>query len=168
MVTFATGSATLSPEAQATIQQAASQYKPSWAMGMTATGHTDTVGDPASNLALSNRRANAVRDALVRAGVPANEVTVGGTGENQLPVQTGDETANAQNRSVSIAYGPRDDQGYCRALIRQYREWAGRRETDGETARAMNQCESGQAPAASIPRLEQVNRDGRLNMPVRP
>jgi hypothetical protein len=167
-VLFASGSSALSADAQATIKEAAAGYKPSWAMGMTAVGHTDTVGDPAANQALSQRRAAVTKAALVAARVPEAEVTASATGENQLPVQTGNETANAQNRSVVITYGPRDDQGYCRALIKQYREWAGRRDTDGETARAMNQCESGQAPGASIPRLEQVNRDARLNLPVRP
>lgn len=167
-VLFTTGNAALSAAAQDTVKQAAAAYKPSWAMGMTATGHTDTVGDPASNMALSQRRAAATKAALVAAGIPDAEIKVGATGETQLPVQTGDQVPNDQNRSVRIVFGPRDDQGYCRALIRQYREWGGRRETDSETARAMDQCESGRAPSASVPRLEQVNRDAKLNMPVRP
>lgn len=167
-VLFATGSAALTPDSMSVIRQAAAEYKPSWAMGMTATGHTDTVGDPASNLALSQRRAAAVKLGLVAAGAPEGEIKAGAVGETQLPVQTPDQVANAQNRSVMIVYGPRDDQGYCRALIRQYREWAGRRETDAATGLAMNQCESGQSPAASIPQLEKVNLDAKLKLPVRP
>ena len=38
---------------------------------ITATGHTDTSGPESYNMALSLRRANAVKDALVRDGVPA-------------------------------------------------------------------------------------------------
>jgi hypothetical protein len=167
-VLFASGSSALSADAQGVVRDAAAGYKPSWAMGMTATGHTDTVGNPAANQALSVRRVDTTKGALVAAGVPAGEITAGASGEAQTPVQTGDEVANQQNRSVTIVYGPRDDQGYCRALIKQYREWAGRREMDGETALAMNQCDSGSAPAASIPRLEQITRDAKLNFPVRP
>jgi hypothetical protein len=43
---------------------------------ITATGHTDTSGPEAYNMALSLRRANAVKDALVRNGVPAQAISV--------------------------------------------------------------------------------------------
>ena len=42
---------------------------------ITATGHTDTSGPEAYNMALSLRRANAVKDALVREGVPAQAIS---------------------------------------------------------------------------------------------
>jgi hypothetical protein len=48
---------------------------------ITATGHTDTSGPEAYNMALSLRRANAVKDALVREGVPATAIAVIGRGE---------------------------------------------------------------------------------------
>lgn len=44
-------------------------------------GHTDRIGSPQYNLALSARRAGAVRDYLVGAGLPAEKITASGTGE---------------------------------------------------------------------------------------
>ncbi len=59
-------------------------------------------------MALSLRRANAVKDALVREGVPATAIAVIGRGEQGLLVQTGDGVREPQNssrrdrRSVSV------------------------------------------------------------------
>jgi OOP family OmpA-OmpF porin len=66
------------------------------------TGHTDTSGAPAYNMALSLRRANAVKDALVREGIAAAAIAVTGRGETQLLVQTGDNVKEPQNRRVEI------------------------------------------------------------------
>jgi len=66
------------------------------------TGHTDTSGAPAYNMALSLRRANAVKDALVREGIAAAAIAVTGRGETQLLVQTGDNVREPQNRRVEI------------------------------------------------------------------
>ena len=69
---------------------------------ITATGHTDTSGPEAYNMALSLRRANAVKDALVREGVPAQAISVVGRGEQGLLVQTADGVREPQNRRVEI------------------------------------------------------------------
>ena len=66
------------------------------------TGHTDTSGSATYNMALSLRRANAVKDALVREGIPAAAIGVTGKGETQLLVQTGDNVKEPQNRRVEI------------------------------------------------------------------
>ena len=58
-------------QALTTIQQAADAFKTKGNARITATGHTDTSGAESYNMALSLRRANAVKDALVRDGVPA-------------------------------------------------------------------------------------------------
>ena len=102
MVFFDWDRSNLSAQALATIKQAADAFKAKGSARITATGHTDTSGPEAYNMALSLRRANAVKDALVREGVPAQAITVIGKGESQLLVPTGDNVREPQNRRVEI------------------------------------------------------------------
>ncbi len=102
MVFFDWDRSNLSQQALATIKQAADAFKQRGNARITATGHTDTSGPEAYNMALSLRRANAVKDALVREGVPAQAITVIGRGEQGLLVQTGDGVREPQNRRVEI------------------------------------------------------------------
>lgn len=74
------------------------QYPEVWIIG-----HTDTVGSNAYNEALSIRRAEKVRQALVRLGVPAENIVAKGTGKRDLPIQTPDNTDEPRNRQVEIS-----------------------------------------------------------------
>src|SRR5947208_3902822 len=102
MVCFDRDPSTLSQQALVTIQQAANAYTTKGSARITATGHTDTSGPESYNMALSLRRANAVKDALVQNGVPATAIAVVGRGEQGLLVQTGDGVREPQNRRVEI------------------------------------------------------------------
>jgi outer membrane protein OmpA-like peptidoglycan-associated protein len=65
-------------------------------------GHTDDVGSEAYNQKLSERRATAVRDYLVQAGLPAEILSVTGHGK-ALPLVSGrSEEARAKNRRVEL------------------------------------------------------------------
>jgi OOP family OmpA-OmpF porin len=102
MVFFDWDRSNLSAQALNTIKQAAGAYKSKGNARVTATGHTDTSGSEQYNMALSLRRANAVKDALVREGVPATAISVVGRGEQGLLVQTGPNVREPQNRRVEI------------------------------------------------------------------
>jgi outer membrane protein OmpA-like peptidoglycan-associated protein len=72
-------------------------------------GYTDSVGSAESNLALSDRRAGAVRSALVRMGVPADRLSALGHGADS-PVASNDTPAGRQmNRRVEIVISPGPD-----------------------------------------------------------
>src|SRR6185437_9357786 len=102
MVFFDWDRSNLSQQALNTIKQAADQFRATGKARITATGHTDTSGPENYNMALSLRRANTVKDALVRDGVPATAISVIGKGETQPLVQTADGVREPQNRRVEI------------------------------------------------------------------
>jgi outer membrane protein OmpA-like peptidoglycan-associated protein len=65
-------------------------------------GHTDRVGAVPFNDALSLRRAERVRDELVKVGIAADRIRVEGRGEREPLVPTPDEVAEPRNRRVEI------------------------------------------------------------------
>jgi outer membrane protein OmpA-like peptidoglycan-associated protein len=65
-------------------------------------GHTDRVGAVTYNDTLSLRRAERVRDVLVKVGIAADRIRVAGRGEREPLVPTADEVAEARNRRVEI------------------------------------------------------------------
>lgn len=69
---------------------------------ITIKGYTDSLGDPAYNVDLSQRRAKAVADALIERGVPAENVSYVGYGAAN-PVATNDTLlGRRQNRRVEL------------------------------------------------------------------
>ncbi len=96
----------LTPRALDIVNEAANFAKSGQSARVTCTGHTDTAGPANYNMALSLRRANSVKDALVRDGVPATSISVVGKGETQLLVQTKDGVREPQNRRVEIVIQP--------------------------------------------------------------
>ena len=72
-------------------------------------GYTDSVGSDSYNQELSQRRAQAVADALQSRGVPADRYQIEGLGK-EFPVATNDTPAGRQqNRRVEIVFS--DDAG---------------------------------------------------------
>ena len=70
--------------------------------GLVVEGHTDSTASDTYNLALSQRRANAVEDFLITQGVDPTRISARGYGE-QLPIATNDTAAGRQqNRRVEL------------------------------------------------------------------
>jgi len=65
-------------------------------------GHTDTDGEDAFNLALSEKRAQAVTDYLVKAGLPASRFTAMGYGSTQPVAGNDTDEGKAQNRRIEF------------------------------------------------------------------
>ena len=92
----------ITPEAQQVISDAASYAKSGNATRVVVVGHTDTSGSPAYNVRLSERRAKAVADALVGAGVVQTTLAVDWKGETTPAVATGDGVKEPLNRRGTI------------------------------------------------------------------
>ena len=78
-------------------------------------GHTDSVGTEQYNQGLSERRANAVRNYLVKQGVPASQLDAIGKGESD-PIDTNEtDEGRSRNRRVgfNIDLEPREDGWAC-------------------------------------------------------
>ena len=92
----------LTTEAQQVVQQAADYAKMGNATKVLVVGHTDTSGSAQYNLRLSERRAKAVADALVGAGVNQSVLSVDWKGKTDLAVQTGDGVKEPLNRRAVV------------------------------------------------------------------
>jgi outer membrane protein OmpA-like peptidoglycan-associated protein len=92
----------ITAQAQATINDAVAAAKAGNSTRITLTGHTDRSGSEQYNQALSVRRGEAVKAAMIRGGIPANAIVVIGRGESQPLVPTADGVREPQNRRVEI------------------------------------------------------------------
>lgn len=100
---FASGGTALDPAAEAKLEEVASLVRQTGAT-VDLIGRTDAIGSAAANERLSLRRAQRVRDALIRLGVPADRIgEVVGRGEDEAfqEVATG-VAAEASDRRVDI------------------------------------------------------------------
>ena len=94
----------LTPEAMKIIADAVAAAKKEGAKSIRVVGHTDTSGSPAYNLRLSERRANAVAQQMIKLGIPATSITTVGKGEEDLLVPTKDGVREPQNRRAAISF----------------------------------------------------------------
>jgi outer membrane protein OmpA-like peptidoglycan-associated protein len=104
-VNFETGSAELTPEAMQVLDklgaalssEALSHYR------FRIEGHTDTVGTPEYNKALSDRRAHVVADYIAfKFGVSQSRLEPIGVGVSGLLIQTAEQVPEPRNRRVQV------------------------------------------------------------------
>jgi outer membrane protein OmpA-like peptidoglycan-associated protein len=95
-VFFSSNSADLRPESELELNKLKQLLEDNPDMRICINGHTDNEGDAASNLNLSDRRANAVRLFLITKGINANRLEARGFGESQ-PIDSNNTSIGRQN-----------------------------------------------------------------------
>jgi OmpA-OmpF porin, OOP family len=104
-INFEFGSANISASSTQTLNEIYSSAVTADGLKIGVYGHTDNVGDPEANKDLSERRARAVKDFLVRKGIPLDRIRVHGYGEEQPLEDNITERGRAANRRVQITLG---------------------------------------------------------------
>lgn len=94
----------IKPEFQAAIESHARFLKANSGRRIVIEGHTDERGGREYNLALGQRRSEAVRRALGLLGVTESQVEAVSFGKEKPAIPGGDEATWAQNRRAEIAY----------------------------------------------------------------
>ncbi len=97
-VFFAFDSAEISSEGQQILQRQADWLRRYPNVTVTIEGHCDERGTREYNLALGERRANAAKNVLVAAGIPASRIATISYGKERPIVAGSTEDAYAQNR----------------------------------------------------------------------
>ncbi len=107
-VLFGVDSSDLQPESAAVIDRLTKILLGVQIQGALVEGHTDSTGSPIYNQALSLRRAQAVKAAMITSGMAEPAVRVIGLGETD-PIESNDtEDGRAQNRRVVVIVAPSD------------------------------------------------------------
>lgn len=101
-VLFESGQTELRPEAQSSLVEVVDLLQSEPDKKIRIEGHTDSTGDAATNLEISERRANEVLNALVSLGVDSTRVTTAGMGED-FPIASNEtEEGRGLNRRVDV------------------------------------------------------------------
>ncbi|GAA4779504.1 OmpA family protein [Novosphingobium ginsenosidimutans] len=107
-VLFEVDQSDLPPEAAAIVDRLAKALVGVGISGALVEGHTDSTGSDTYNQALSERRANTVKEALVKGGLSPSGMRAQGFGETD-PIDSNDtEDGRAQNRRVVVVVTPLD------------------------------------------------------------
>jgi outer membrane protein OmpA-like peptidoglycan-associated protein len=101
-VSFAPGKTTLKASAKKTLQKIANELKANQSIRVSVEGYTDNVGKAQTNLTLSEKRAQAVRDYLVSLGLPPDRITAAGKGEADPVASNKTVSGRSANRRVEL------------------------------------------------------------------
>ena len=101
-IRFESGRATIDPDSAGLLDRLIETALRCPSANIEIAGHTDADGEDGFNQALSEKRAQAVTDFLVKAGLPAERFTAMGYGSTQ-PIATNDtDEGKAQNRRIDF------------------------------------------------------------------
>lgn len=92
----------LTAESKVTLTRVIDEIAHHPASDIVVIGHTDRVGTTARNDALSLRRAERVREELIKGGVEGTRIRVEGRGDREPLVSTASQVAEPLNRRVEV------------------------------------------------------------------
>jgi outer membrane protein OmpA-like peptidoglycan-associated protein len=101
-ILFDSAKATFKKETDQVLQAMVAIFKEYPKADFSIQGHTDSQGPSASNQALSERRANAVRDYLIANGISAARLTAAGFGEDSPIANNKTRSGRKENRRVEV------------------------------------------------------------------
>ena len=101
-INFVTGKSDLKADGQATVAEIVKMLQAAPSMKVAIEGHTDNVGQPAANKALSEARARSVMAAVVAGGVDAKRLSAAGFGQDRPIADNRGEEGRAKNRRVEL------------------------------------------------------------------
>jgi iron complex outermembrane receptor protein len=101
-ILFETGSAILKKSSNAAMDAVAAELTADANLSLEIEGHTDNVGAEKTNLKLSQARANAVKNYIVKKGIAASRITATGFGSSQPIADNATAAGKAQNRRVVL------------------------------------------------------------------
>ena|SRR5687768_15331317 len=115
-VLFAYDKADVPSDEGAKIDQIAGYVKQHEGLVVLLDGHTDPRGSDQYNMALSQKRVVAVREALVKAGVPPDRIATTASGKKRRACSEATEPCYQADRRVEVYFG--SDSGYPAAGVR--------------------------------------------------
>lgn len=101
-INFDTGKSELKTDGQATVKEIVAMLKSAPALKISIEGHTDNVGTAASNQKLSESRAKAVMDAIVKGGIAGSRLGSKGLGQTAPIADNRSDEGKAKNRRVEL------------------------------------------------------------------
>lgn len=101
-IQFETGKAIIKSSSNPIMNEIAAQFIANPNYVIEVQGHTDNVGKPERNKELSQQRAEAVREYLIGAGVPAERLTAVGYGDEMPIADNKTKKGRAENRRVAF------------------------------------------------------------------
>jgi OmpA-OmpF porin, OOP family len=101
-IRFESGRATIDPDSAGLLDRLIETALRCPSTNIEIAGHTDADGEDGFNQALSEKRAQAVTDFLVKAGLPAERFTAMGYGSTQPVAGNDTEEGKAQNRRIDF------------------------------------------------------------------
>lgn len=102
IVEFENGSALLTNSGKLILDEMVEAIKKANPKRLAIVGHTDNIGSPTRNLALSRSRADSVKTYLIAKGVPADLITTSGLGADQPIASNSEEAGRKRNRRIEF------------------------------------------------------------------